>query len=81
MAAPAECTLSCTTHTLEECNNVPKYSLLVKTLIFGVCFLGFIEKKNRINWSTGQDTRLLNRKAVVQTQCSANAFELKDLNK
>ena len=31
-------------------------------------------------WSTGQDTCLTNRKAVVWTQCSANAFEPKDLN-
>ena len=31
-------------------------------------------------WSTGQDTCLTNGKAVVQTRCSVNAFELKDLN-
>ena len=31
-------------------------------------------------WSTGQDTRHLSGKAVVQIKCSANAFELKDLN-
>ena len=31
-------------------------------------------------WSTGQDTSLPNRKAMVWTQCSVNAFEPKDLN-
>ena len=31
-------------------------------------------------WSTGQDTRLPNGKAVDQIRCSANAFEPKDSN-
>ena len=32
-------------------------------------------------WSTGQDAQLLNGRSAVQIWCSANAFELKDLNK
>ena len=32
-------------------------------------------------WSTGQDTRLPNGTSAVRIRCSANAFELNDLNK